>query len=149
MGNIPPYSGNNSTMKEPGSPFALGMVSFVVGAVFAAAWIYVVMVIGGRNDFSHAQVAGACVNVLVVTGLLTYWGYRQGIPATGVAGTVTVSLSLAFGAAFAFIAAPTDSTGLWGVGFIIIVVCSLMGVGLVTSMTVAILRWILSRKQKQ
>lgn len=144
MKNPPLHSGDNSPMKESGSPFALGMASFVVGAVFTVAWIFTVMVIGGRNDFSHPQVVGACVNVLVVTVLLTYWGHRQGIDPTRVIRIVTISLSFAFGAAFALISAPTDSTGLWGVGFLIIVVCSLMGTGLITVITVAVLRWAVS-----
>lgn len=146
MASTPPHTGGNPPVKEPGSAVALGVISFVVGAVFAAVWIYGVMIIGGRHDFSHAQVTGACVNVLVVTALLTYWGYRKNIDPTRTAGTVTVSLSAAVGAAFAAIAAPTDSTGLWAVGFVIIVACSLMGIGLVTVITVAVLRWILSRK---
>lgn len=138
MGNTP--RGGN------GGSLALGVISFAVGAVFAAAWIYGVMVVGERDDFSHAQVAVASINVVVVTALLTYLGYRKNIPATRTAGTVTVSLSAAFGAAFAAIAAPTDSTGLWAVGFVILVACSLMGTGLITVITVAVLRRAVSRR---
>lgn len=141
MGTTRPHAGNGN-----GSALTLGMVSFTVGAVFAAAWIYGVLVMGGRHDFSHAQVAGASINVVVVTALLTYLGYRMNIPATRTAGTVTISLSAAFGAAFAAIAAPSDSTGLWGVGFVILVACSLMGTGLITVITVSVLRWAVSRR---
>lgn len=145
METTPPPSGDNSTRKDPGSAFVLGVVSFLIGAVCAAAWIYLVMVRGGRHDFSHIQVVGACINVVAIAAVLTYWGYRQRIDATRVAGTVTISLSVAIGAVFVAIAAPTDSTGLWGVGFLIIVVCSLMGISVVTAVMVAVLRWMLSR----
>lgn len=126
----------------------LAVVSSLVGTVFAAAWIYAVMVVGGRNDFSHAQVTGACINVLGVTVALTWWGYRQGINAKSVIHIVTISLSFAFGMAFALISAPTDSTGLWGVGFLIIMVCSLLGVGVVTTVVVAMLRWVTPQKKQ-
>lgn len=114
------------------------LTSFLVTLIAAGLWIGYVFLIDGRRDFSHAQVIASSLTTIALIAGLTCLAHAWGVRGKIAVSLVTGYSAFATGVAFA-LTAFNDETGLWGVGLIAIALFSLLGFGIISLATTAVL----------
>lgn len=128
----------SSTPHERQSRWKLRLISLVGGLILAGFWMIYVFIVKGQREFSQAHIVGAGATALIAVAAVCWWAGKSEIPPRVASMLITLYTNIGVGMAFTFIAAPTDSTGLWGVGLIILTAASL-GLGFVlTTMATSI-----------
>lgn len=114
------------------------LLCFIASVLVAGAWIGYVFHVAHVGMFTVVHTIGAGLSGVIGVALLTYLGARKIKPRVAVTSIAAFYSALGIGAAFGIYGSSTDITGLWGVGLLMVAVCSLAACFLVATLTAAL-----------